>query len=144
MHVAPEIQECAVVAGRRGHGQGELSGRHAQFPVLATPAKRPSLPYQHPDQGIDFLAGAVFHGAAPALKPFTALVDETPFAVLPDGCLTALKFFGVFKARCDHPFLPLIDETPAASLGLHRRQAFAEGADIAVFGAGRSAGGQTE
>lgn len=75
-------------------------------------------------------------------EPFTALVDEAPFTTLPDSCLAALKFPGVFKARLNHPFLPFIDETPATGLRLHRCQAFAERADIFIFGAGRAAGGQ--
>ncbi len=69
-------------------------------------------------------------------EPVTALVDESPLAVLPDGGLVALKLTGIFKAGLDHPLLVFVDKSPFAAWSLNGSQALAEGSDVAVFGAG--------
>lgn len=129
-----------MLGGRWGgerHRQRDPARRLAQPAVLARLKKTHPVRTSPSTKSLISWQEQYFHNILEASKPFPAFVDEAPFAVLFCGCLADLKFFGLLIARLDHQLLTFVDKSPAATGGLHGRQAVAEGLDILVSGAVR-------
>lgn len=82
-----------------------------------------------------FIGSFPLEGRVGELLPFAAVVDEAPFAVLPDGGSSRLKRLCIVESGRNDPLLLRVDKAPLSGGGLDGCQSFAVGTDGPVFGA---------